>query len=278
MKVYIPSYKRATTHTTARFLESQGIKDYAYILDTSEEADEYIKNGLNKKNIIVIGKRQPLAKKRAFITSLSSEWYLSLDDDIKTIKGPTAEQIKEMHKTGVVSRDALEREATVDEAISYAEAHLDGQILCGFTGIDNWFYRKKELTLYTRLAAGSMFIKPCKETLYRDTSFASQEEVDFTLQCLAFNGSVKKFNWYCFVFGMFTAGGLDAAIGDRLTSGSMGRESLKLSAKYGADYVVGKPKYGQPLAGIRLKVTKHNIKKFQLKNRTKLLARANSLG
>ena len=87
--IYIPSYNRASTIKTTKWLDKSGL-NYMVLLHSEQCKYDYLKAGIVKeKNIIVTGTAKGITNQRNWMTknlSIRGEWFISLDDNISGFK------------------------------------------------------------------------------------------------------------------------------------------------------------------------------------------------
>ena len=87
--IYIPSYNRAKTIKTTKYLDESSL-DYIVLLHTEKCKDEYLSAGIVKEDkIIVTNSESGITNQRNWLMdnlAVKNEWFITLDDNIEGFK------------------------------------------------------------------------------------------------------------------------------------------------------------------------------------------------
>jgi len=154
--IYIPSYNRANTIKTTKYLDASNVP-YTVLLHSDNCKKEYLDAGLvDEKNIIVTNAPFGITNQRNWMVdniAKLGEWYISLDDNIRGFKKVVDKYYDKYKKLDVTDSDITQKdfnqEITASELINLIEQDIK---LCenlhieylGFATVDNFFFNSKK--------------------------------------------------------------------------------------------------------------------------------------
>ena len=154
--IYIPSYNRAKTITTTKWLDEDSIP-YKVLLHSEKCKQEYLKAGIVKEdNIIVTNAEKGITNQRNWIVdnlAVKGKWYISFDDNIRTFKRVVDKYYFNCKKIDVESKDITQKTFSKEiRAKEYIELLLEdikiAEIIkaeyIGYATVDNYFFNSKK--------------------------------------------------------------------------------------------------------------------------------------
>lgn len=215
MKIIIPSYNRATTIKTPRYLESGGCNDYRVVVHTDEQAREYEKEGV--KNLVVSGVPRGITNQRNWITRNlvePNEWYVSLDDNITGFRGVAPEHYASPElavKSSRFDRAIFDYQIPWGELferwrldIAHADAH--GIAYVGFATVPNYYFLGKKYRHVGYVISKAVLIR--RMGIWYDTKLEAMEDFGFCAENLVRFGKVLINNFIIPEAGHYEAGGI----------------------------------------------------------------------
>lgn len=208
MKIIIPSYRRAESLTTPKWLHDGGITDYVVVVHGNDEALCYHRAGrVPNGKIMSSGLPPGISGQRQWIEdSLISngEWYCSLDDNLtgwtqvhQDYYGeeslPVHSRVAKLDWRSIYDYPCSPREMMLqlDDMRRRAEHHKTS--LCGFAVTDNFFFRERHW-LFCSFVVTKAFLKK-KSNIRWDVSLPCMEDLDQTAQHLLRDGAVLVNNF-----------------------------------------------------------------------------------
>lgn len=214
IKIFIPSYQRATKISTPSLL---GGVDFKVVLHNNEERESYIKAHPElEPHIIVSGLPPGISAQRQWIKDnlvKDNEWFAMLDDNIRKFNiFPD-----EIYDNEELVYDASKRfywehcygnaqrlMQCFEETITEAEWRETG--FCGFANIDNAFFRRKKWK-----SIGLIVAKMClqkKDDLRYDPLIHCIDDYDYSIAAMLKYGSILVNSYVCPIANHNEAGGL----------------------------------------------------------------------
>lgn len=154
--IYIPSYNRAKTITTTKWLDESNIP-YKVLLHSEKCKKEYLKAGIVKEDyIIVTNAEKGITNQRNWIVdnlAVKGKWYISFDDNIRTFKRVVDEYYFNCKKIDVESKEVTQKTFSKEiRAKEYIELLLEdikiAEIIkaeyIGYATVDNYFFNSKK--------------------------------------------------------------------------------------------------------------------------------------
>ena len=154
--IYIPSYNRAKTITTTKWLDEDSIP-YKVLLHSEKCKQEYLKAGIVKEdNIIVTNAEKGITNQRNWIVdnlAVKGKWYISFDDNIRTFKRVVDKYYFNCKKIDVESKEITQKTFSKEiSAKEYIELLLEdikiAEIIkaeyIGYATVDNYFFNSKK--------------------------------------------------------------------------------------------------------------------------------------
>ena len=154
--IYIPSYNRAKTITTTKWLDEGNIP-YKVLLHSEKCKQEYLKAGIVKEdNIIVTNAEKGITNQRNWIVdnlAVKGKWYISFDDNIRTFKRVVDKYYFNCKKIDVESKEITQKTFSKEiSAKEYIELLLEdikiAEIIkaeyIGYATVDNYFFNSKK--------------------------------------------------------------------------------------------------------------------------------------
>ena len=216
--IYIPSYNRAETIKTSRWLDTENI-GYKVILHTEKCKAEYISAGLVKEeNIIVSHAPSGITPQRNWIAKNLTErgqWFLTFDDNVSGFNRVSDDYYQSHRKLDVKSAsitqhdfkqsvsptDYLER---LKEDILLAEKI--GAEYIGYATTDNYFFNGTKYKSVGYIVSKVVAIK--YSGLSYDPNLEAMEEFGYCADQLIKNNCVLRNNWLKSINGHYEAGGI----------------------------------------------------------------------
>ena len=215
MKIIIPSYNRAATIQTQKYLEAGGCTDYQVILHSEEQAAEYRREGV--KNIVVSGVPRGVTHQRNWITrNLVSpgEWYVSMDDNVRGFRGVRPDHYDA--ETLPVQSSSFDKsifdyqlnwpELSARFASSIHHAEERGAAYVGFATVPNYYFLGRKWRYVGYVISKVVLIK--KMGIYYDTNLEAMEDFGFCAENLVRFGRVLINNFIIPQAGHYEPGGI----------------------------------------------------------------------
>lgn len=216
--IYIPSYNRAKTIKTTKWLDASGI-DYKVLLHTDKCKNDYIEAGIvHEKNIIVTNQPKGITNQRNWICknlAKHGQWYISLDDNISGFKRVIDKYFDTKKSLPVESKDisqkdynhpitALEFLQILQKDIEVAEKIKAEYI--GFSTVDNYFFNSKKYKTVGYVISKAVAIK--YNGLDYDVKLEAMEDFGYCAEQLIKNNAVLINSWMKPVCNHYEAGGI----------------------------------------------------------------------
>lgn len=216
--IYIPSYNRAKTITTTKWLDKSKI-DYKVLLHTNKCKEEYLKGGVVKeKDIIVTNAKRGITNQRNWMVenlAKKGEWYISFDDNIRTFYRVvddyyfTAKKYDEADKH--VNKDIYSKEVSAKE---YLELLNEDIIMAdkikaeyiGYATVDNYYFNSKKYKPVGYVISKAVAIK--FNGLSYDVKLEAMEDFGYCASQLVKNNCVLINAWLKPKAGHYEKGGI----------------------------------------------------------------------
>jgi len=218
MKIIIPSYGRADTITTHKFLEDGGVTNYNILLHTEEHKKDYCRNPtIDPSKIIVSNADRGIANQRRWIIrnfAEKEEWFMTMDDNVRGIKGVSPKHYGKM-KLNVTDpgfdKTIYDHEYNSTEFIELC--HRDISIAeainvkyCGFSTVPNYYFLAKKYRSVGYVISKIAIIK--NMGLDYDLNLEAMEDFGFTAENLLHFGGVLINNFIIPRAGHYEKGGI----------------------------------------------------------------------
>lgn len=216
--IYIPSYGRAKTIKTTRYLDSCNIP-YRVLLHTVNCKNEYIAAGIVKEsNIIVTNAAPGITNQRNWLVAnlaKKGEWFISLDDNITGFKRVVDKYYYKFKKLLVespaISQKDFDQEVTAKEFIKLVEEDIKiaeqiGAEYTGFATVDNYFFNSKKYKPVGYVISKACAIKHMGLTY--DKNIKAMDDYGFTADQLIRNNAVLINSWIKPIAGHYEKGGI----------------------------------------------------------------------
>lgn len=215
--IYIPSYGRAETIKTTRWLDASGL-EYKVLLHTDNCADEYIAAGIvDKKDIIVTGAERGVTNQRNWVVdnlAVKGQWYISLDDNIRTMKR-VVDAYYDRRSINVESPDIKQKDfqqeitaaeylKLLDDDIKVAEQIRAEYI--GYATVDNYYFNSKKYKPVGYVISKAVAIK--YQGLRYDENLEAMEDFGYCASQLVKNNCVLINSWIKPTAGHYEPGGI----------------------------------------------------------------------
>ena len=216
--IYIPSYNRAKTIKTTKWLDQSGI-DYKVLLHTDKCKNDYIAAGIvNEKNIIVTNQPKGITNQRNWICknlAKHGQWYISLDDNISGFKRVVDKYFDTKKSLPVESKEITQKD--YNKPISALEfiqiLHKDIEVAekikaeyIGFSTVDNYFFNSKKYKTVGYVISKAVAIK--YNGLDYDVKLEAMEDFGYCAEQLIKNNAVLINSWMKPVCNHYEAGGI----------------------------------------------------------------------
>tara|TARA_R110002020_G_scaffold41325_5_gene121982 strand:+ start:5610 stop:6446 length:837 start_codon:yes stop_codon:yes gene_type:complete len=216
--IYIPSFNRAETIKTSRWLDSENVA-YKVILHTEKCKKEYAKAGVvEEKDIIVSGAPSGISNQRNWIaTNLGKrgEWFYMMDDNISGFNRVT-DCYYHTHKQLDVKSDSISQHDYRQQvmpidllkllALDIALAEKIGSEYIGYATTDNYFFNAKKYKSVGFIVSKAVAIK--YSGLSYDSNIHTMDDYGFCVEQLIKNGTVLRNNWMKPIYKHYEAGGI----------------------------------------------------------------------
>lgn len=215
--IYIPSYNRAETIKTTKWLDADNIP-YKVLLHSSNCADQYLKAGHVKVgNLIVTEAPRGITNQRNWMTkniAKVNQWYVSLDDNIGYLKR-VIDKYYGLRSIDVANPSV--RQADFNQAITAKEwlglLEKDMQVAeqikaeyIGFATVDNYFFNSKKYKPVGYVISKAVAIKYAG--LKYDNNLEAMEDFGYCAAQLVKNNCVLINSWIKPVAGHYEPGGI----------------------------------------------------------------------
>jgi hypothetical protein len=216
--IYIPSYGRAKTIKTTKWLDKCGI-NYKVILHTEQCKNEYINAGIvNEKNIIVTNQPKGITNQRNWICqnlAKKGEWYISMDDNINGFKRVVDKYYftkKSLPvESSLITQKDYNQEIKASEFIDVLKNDIElaekikAQYI-GFSTVDNYFFNSKKYKTVGYVISKAVAIK--YDGLDYDTKLEAMEDFGYCAEQLIKNYSVLINSWMKPICNHYEPGGI----------------------------------------------------------------------
>jgi hypothetical protein len=216
--IYIPSYNRANTIKTTKYLDASNVP-YTVLLHSDNCKKEYLDAGLvDEKNIIVTNAPFGITNQRNWMVdniAKLGEWYISLDDNIRGFKKVVDKYYDKYKKLDVTDSDITQKdfnqEITASELINLIEQDIK---LCenlhieylGFATVDNFFFNSKKYKTVGYVISKAVAIK--YQGLRYDINLEAMEDFGYCAEQLKKNNAVLINSWIKPIAGHYEEGGI----------------------------------------------------------------------
>lgn len=216
--IYIPSYGRASTIKTTKWLDESGVK-YKVLLHSEKCKDEYINAGLvSEGDIIVTGAKKGITHQRNYIMdnlAIKNEWFITLDDNIHGFKR-VVDKYYFTKKSLIVESDLIsqkdfDKPINASEFISLVKDDIQiaeriNATYGGFATVDNYFFNNKKYKPVGYVISKAAYIK---YTGHRyDENILAMDDYGYTADCLLRDGAVLINSWIKPINKHYEAGGI----------------------------------------------------------------------
>lgn len=216
--IYIPSYNRAETITTTKWLDKSDI-DYRVLLHTENCKKDYIKAGVVKaENIIVTNAEKGITNQRNWITknlAVKGDWYISFDDNIRTFNRFIDKYYYNAKTIDVddpnINASVSKQEMTAKEYIKllYDDIKIAEQIKAeyiGYASVDNYYFNTKKYKAVGYVISKAVAIK--YKGLKYDKNLEAMEDFGYCAEQLIKNNCVLINAWIKPKAGHYEKGGI----------------------------------------------------------------------
>ncbi len=216
--IYIPSYNRAETICTTKWLDEDNIP-YKVLLHTEKCKSDYIKAGVVKeKNIIVTNAKKGITNQRNWIINNLAElgkWYISFDDNIRTFKRVNDKYYFDKKKIDVnhkeITQKTFNQEMSAKEYIDllYKDIEIAESIKAeyiGYATVDNYFFNSKKYKNVGYVISKAVAIK--YQGLTYDENVEAMEDFCYCAEQLIKNNCVLINAWIKPKAGHYEKGGI----------------------------------------------------------------------
>ncbi len=216
--IYIPSYNRAKTITTTKWLDESNIS-YKVLLHSEKCKKEYLKAGIVKEDyIIVTNAEKGITNQRNWIVenlAVKGKWYISFDDNIRTFKRVVDEYYFNYKKINVENKDITQK--TFSKKITakeYIELLLEdikiAEIIkaeyIGYATVDNYFFNSKKYKNVGYVISKAVAIK--YNGITYDKKVEAMEDFCYCAEQLIKNNCVLINSWIKPKAGHYENGGI----------------------------------------------------------------------
>tara|TARA_R100000329_G_scaffold149878_1_gene141435 strand:- start:248 stop:1123 length:876 start_codon:yes stop_codon:yes gene_type:complete len=216
--IYIPSYNRAESITTTKWLDKDNIP-YKVLLHTQKCKKEYLKSGIVKEeNIIVTNTEKGITNQRNWIINNLAEkgsWYISFDDNIRTFKRVVDKYYFNKKRLDVKSKEITQKSFNknitakeylelLEKDIKVAESIKAEYI--GYATVDNYFFNSKKYKSVGYVISKAVAIK--YEGLTYDKNVEAMEDFCYCAEQLIKNNCVLINAWIKPQAGHYEKGGI----------------------------------------------------------------------
>jgi len=218
--IYIPSYNRAKTITTTKWLDEDSIP-YKVLLHSEKCKQEYLKAGIVKEdNIIVTNAEKGITNQRNWIVdnlAVKGKWYISFDDNIRTFKRVVDKYYFNCKKIDVQSKDITQKTFSKEiRAKEYIELLLEdikiAEIIkaeyIGYATVDNYFFNSKKYKNVGYVISKAVAIK--YNGIKYDKKVEAMEDFCYCAEQLIKNNCVLINAWIKPKAGHYEKGGIGA--------------------------------------------------------------------
>lgn len=268
IKIFIPSWRRPTTHTTPQLLLESGIKDFKVVVRKNEHK-AYLQN-LSAANLLVIGDNDALNIAREYTRSLckQGEWCLQMDDNVRGFIQPETKFYRRNQSIEPGPGEAMitraRWQATMNVHVSFKQfyelivqdtlhvAEERGAWLCGFSAHENPAFRGRKYTDVGYVCGKAMLMRN-QGLSWCQSARSSGEDYALTAAHLYENGRVLINKWGHPLRVHYQPGGCGPYL-ERLPD--MAHAQQELTARYGALFGIknaNSPKKKQGELRIRLR-------------------------
>ena len=216
--IYIPSYNRANTIKTTKYLDSDDIP-YKVLLHSENCKKEYLKYGIVKEeNILVTNAPFGITNQRNWILKNLAQWgkwYISLDDNIDGFKKVVDKYYVLKKKINVEHSNVKQEDYNdplkankfiklLEDDIKLADS-LNIEYV-GFATVDNYFFNPKKYKTVGYVISKACAIKYMGLTY--DIRLEAMEDFGFCAEQLIKNNAVLINSWIKPIAGHYEKGGI----------------------------------------------------------------------
>jgi hypothetical protein len=216
--IYIPSYNRAETITTTKWLDKDNIP-YKVLLHSNNCKKEYLKAGVVKKeNIIVTNAEKGITNQRNWIANnlaVKGKWYISFDDNIRTFKRVVDKYYFNCKKINVenneINQKTFSQEITAKEYVELLTedikiAEIIKSEYIGYATVDNYFFNPKKYKNVGYVISKAVAIK--YNGIKYDKNVEAMEDFCYCAEQLIKNNCVLINSWLKPKAGHYEKGGI----------------------------------------------------------------------
>ena len=216
--IYIPSFNRAKTITTTKWLDKDDIP-YKVLLHSEKCKKEYTKAGLVKeKNIIVTNAKKGITNQRNWIVdnlAVKGKWYISFDDNIRNFKRVVDKYYFDCKKIDVESKEVTQKTFSKEiSAKEYIKLLLEDIKIAekikaeyiGYATVDNYFFNPKKYKNVGYVISKAVAIK--YDGIKYDKNVEAMEDFCYCAEQLIKNNCVLINSWIKPKAGHYEKGGI----------------------------------------------------------------------
>lgn len=216
--IYIPSFNRAGTIKTTRYLDKSNIP-YKVLLHSEMCKESYLKAGIvREENIIVTGAKFGITHQRNWIIdnlAKKGEWYISLDDNIEGFKRVVDKYYHTQKRIDVTNKEVTQQDfnhiISAQELIDLIELDIQmaekvGVEYLGFATVDNYFFNSKKYKTVGYVISKAVAIKYA--SLRYDINLEAMEDFGYCAEQIIKNNAVLINAWIKPIAGHYESGGI----------------------------------------------------------------------
>ena len=216
--IYIPSYNRAKTISTTKWLDKDNIP-YKVLLHTKKCKKDYIKAGIVKEeNIIVTNADKGITNQRNWIVNnlaKKGEWYISFDDNIRNFNRVIDKYYFDKKRLDVeskeITQETFNKELGAKEYIDllYKDIKLAESIKAeyiGYATVKNYFFNSRKYKTVGYVISKAVAIK--YNGLTYDKNVEAMEDFCYCAEQLIKNNCVLINSWIKPEAGHYEQGGI----------------------------------------------------------------------
>ena len=216
MQVVIPSYNRAESIKTARYLEKSNI-DYTVYVHNEHQRKSYKRAGKVNGKIVSMDVPLGVTNAKNWLSEnlfKENEWYVRLDDNISgfhRVRGGLYHSAKLNVDSPEISQKDYNHPLNAKDLLKLIESDIKvcektGARLGGFATTSNYFFNSKKYRQVGYVVGKASFIKHSK--LRIDSEMMAMDDYDFTASNLLTFGSVLINGFIKPIAGHYESGGI----------------------------------------------------------------------
>lgn len=216
--IYVPSYNRAATIKTTKWLDESGL-NYKVLLHSQQCKDDYLDAGIVKENnIIVTNTAKGITNQRNWLTknlTKRGEWFISLDDNISGFKRVVDKYYHSKKKIDVQRPDVTQKDynkqISANEFIDLLKKDIviaekiRAQYI-GFSTVDNYFFNSKKYKTVGYVISKAVAIK--FDGIFYDPKLEAMEDFGYCAEQIIKNNCVLINSWVKPIAGHYEKGGI----------------------------------------------------------------------